>query len=97
MLTRAIGGGVLTRVEVRTIAKLKSAQRRPETAPAHNRAARGDSETALLTLKSWRAKQRKDRSRRMLTGFMASARLRQGEADHLGGGDWQQIALAEDP
>ena len=33
----------------------------------------------------------------MLTGFMASARLRQGEADHLGVADWQQIALAEDP
>jgi hypothetical protein len=43
------------------MAKLKPAQRRPETAPAHNRAACGDSETASLTLKSWRAKQRKGR------------------------------------
>ena len=32
----------------------------------------------------------------MIVRFMASARLRQGEADHLGG-DWQQITLAEDP
>jgi hypothetical protein len=35
--------------------------RRPETGQAHNRTACGDTETALLTLKSWRAKQRKGR------------------------------------
>ena len=43
------------------MAELKPARRRPETARAHNRAACGDTETASLTLKSWRAKQRKGR------------------------------------
>jgi hypothetical protein len=75
---------------------------RPETAPAHNRAPWGDSETALLTLKSWRAKQRKgrlsplDRSRESSLASWRARAFAKGEADHLGVRDWQQIALAED-